>query len=102
MTRCYEQDIEIGIPGVAGFEYYFARRDRRPLAAQSQRRAVAPATDGTSTAESARSHRSPLSRKVSANSRCRRSVRKQMDAARDEALRLLSTEPFDEAAYDQQ
>src|SRR5437867_3927648 len=29
-------------------------------------------------------------------------VRKQMDAARDEALRLLSTEPFDEAAYDQQ
>src|SRR5437867_3927645 len=35
--------------------------------------AVAPATDGTSTAESARSHRSPLSRKVSANSRCRRS-----------------------------
>jgi len=29
-------------------------------------------------------------------------VRKQMDAARDEALRLLSTEPFDEAAYDRQ
>src|SRR5437773_4490242 len=29
-------------------------------------------------------------------------VRQQMDAARDEALRLLSTEPFDEAAYDQQ
>ena len=29
-------------------------------------------------------------------------VRKQMDTARDEALRLLSTEPFDEAAYDRQ
>lgn len=29
-------------------------------------------------------------------------VRKQMDTARDEALRLLSTEPFDEVAYDQQ
>src|SRR5436309_15390930 len=27
-------------------------------------------------------------------------VRKQMDAARDEAVRLLSTEPSDEAAYD--
>ena len=28
--------------------------------------------------------------------------RQQMDAARDEALRLLSAEPFDEAAYDRQ
>jgi uncharacterized membrane protein len=28
--------------------------------------------------------------------------RQQMDAARDEALRLLSADPFDEAAYDRQ